>query len=181
MAWSSLRKGATSAGPFVTAILKRGDLTATIDTTGTVEPEEVMDVGAQVAGQIISFGKDKDGKQVDYGSVVEEVTMLAKIDDSLYAADLAQANAQLEQARANETSAEANVLQMQAKLDQASRDWDRAQKLGPSEALAPTTYDAYNAASSSNVGNSTHLRPRKTAPHLRVERSGSNRVVSSAR
>jgi len=35
---------------------------------------------------------------------------------------------------------------MRARLVQATRDWERAQKLGPSEALAPTTFDAYKAA-----------------------------------
>src|SRR5882762_9988277 len=107
---------------FRTVPVSRGDLVATIEATGTVEPEEVVDVGAQVAGQIISFGKDKNGKPIDYGSVVEEGTVLAQIDDSLYAADLAQARAQLAQTRANLLSAEANVMQMQARLDQAARD-----------------------------------------------------------
>ena len=135
-----------SGGAIQAVPLKLADIVATIEATGTVEPEEVVDVGAQVAGQIISFGKDKNGKPIDYGSVVEEGTVLAQIDDSLYSADLAQARAQLTQTRANLLSAEANVMQMQAKLDQAARDWERAQKLGPSEALAPTTFDAYRAA-----------------------------------
>jgi HlyD family secretion protein len=34
---------------------------------------------------------------------------------------------------------------MQARLVEAEQDWKRAQKLGPSEALAPTTYDQYRA------------------------------------
>jgi HlyD family secretion protein len=34
---------------------------------------------------------------------------------------------------------------MKAKFVQAEADWKRAQKLGPSEALAPTTYDSYKA------------------------------------
>ena len=33
-----------------TVPVKRGDLRATIDATGTMEPEEVVDVGAQGAG-----------------------------------------------------------------------------------------------------------------------------------
>ena len=78
-----------------TTELKRGDLIATIGATGTVEPEEVVDVGAQVAGKINSFGKDKNGAEIDYGSVVEEGTVLAQIDDSLYTADVAQISAQL--------------------------------------------------------------------------------------
>ena len=78
-----------------TAELKRGELRVSISATGTVEPEEVIDVGAQVAGRIVSFGTDSKGKTVDYGSMVEAGTVLARIDDSLYAADVAQAEAQL--------------------------------------------------------------------------------------
>jgi len=138
-----------------TAEVKRRDLVATISATGTVEPEEVVDVGAQVAGQISKFGKDRNGKSIDYGSEVEEGTVLALIDDSLYAADVASAKAALQQARANQISAEANLLQLQAKLVQAQQDWDRAQKLGPSEALAQSAYDSYKAAyeiAKANVG-----------------------------
>ena len=78
-----------------TAPIARGDLVESISATGTVEPEEVIDVGAQVAGQILTFGKDADGKSVDYGSHVEEGTVLARIDDSLYQAQFAEANAQV--------------------------------------------------------------------------------------
>ena len=42
--------------------------------------------------------------------------------------------------------AEADLGQLKAKLYQAKRDWDRAQKLGPSEALAQSGYDAYKSA-----------------------------------
>ncbi len=122
-----------------TVPVKRGDVLSEISATGTVEPEEVVDVGAQVAGQINSFGTDVNGKPVDYGSVVDKGTVLAQIDDSLYAADV-------QQAQANLNSAEAGVLQAQAKLGQARQDWERAQKLGPSEALAPSAYDQYKAS-----------------------------------
>ena len=131
---------------YKTATVSRDDLLATISATGTVEPEEVVDVGAQVAGQINTFGKDKDGKTVDYGSAVEADMVLAQIDDSLYASDVALATAQLDQAKAGVIRATADLEQMKAKLNQAQRDWDRAQKLGPSEALAQTQYDAYQSA-----------------------------------
>jgi HlyD family secretion protein len=129
-----------------TAQVTRGDLLVSIRATGTVEPEEVVDVGAQVAGQILSFGKDANGKTVDYGSPVEAGTVLAKIDDSLYSADEAQAQAQVQAAAATLQRAEADLVQMKAKLQQADRDWRRAQKLGPSEALAQSSYDAYQSA-----------------------------------
>ena len=141
-----LNRGNAQSATFRTVPVKRGDLVATISATGTLEPEEVVDVGAQVAGQIMNFGKDKNAKTIDYGSAIEEGTVLAQIDDSLYAADVAQNAAQLALANAGVRRAEADLGQMQAKLYQAQRDWDRAQKLGPSDALAQTQYDAYQSA-----------------------------------
>jgi HlyD family secretion protein len=140
-----LRGSGKSAG-FKTVQVKRGDLQATISATGTVEPEEVVDVGAQVAGKIVAFGQDKDGREVDYGSVVEAGMVLARIDDALYAADAASAKAQLAQAKAAVQKAEADLGQMQAKLLQTENDWARARKLGPSDALSQTDFDAARAA-----------------------------------
>ena len=140
-----LFRGKGPATSLRTAQVKRGDLVATISATGTVEPEELVDVGAQVAGQIVAFGKDRNGKTIDYGSVVEEGTVLARIDDTLYAADVAQAKAQLQQARAGVQRAEADLGQLQAKLVQAEQDWKRAVELGPSDALSQSDYDASRA------------------------------------
>lgn len=117
---------------FRTALVKRGDLVATINVTGTIEPVEVVDVGAQVAGLIRSFGKDRTGKTIDYGSVVEEETVLAQIDDSVYAADVALARAQLEQVK--------------AKLLQAEADWKRAQELVSSKLVPLSDYDSSKAS-----------------------------------
>jgi HlyD family secretion protein len=141
-----IRNGSGNDVSFRTVPIKRGDILATIGATGTVEPEELVDVGAQVAGQINTFGKDKDGNEVDYGSAVEEGTILAQIDDTVYASSVAMAQAQWENAKAGVQRAQADLEQMKAKLDQAQRDWERAQKLGSSEALAQTSYDAYKAA-----------------------------------
>jgi len=136
-----------------TARVTRGDLMVTISATGTVEPEEVIDVGAQVAGQILSLGRDADGKTIDYGSQVTQGTVLAQIDESLYAAEAAQAEAQVQAARANLQRSQADLRQMNAKLYQAQRDWQRAKKLGPSQALAEASYDAYQAAYQTAVAN----------------------------
>jgi len=144
--WWYFNKNKTKNVTFRTTEVTRGDILSTISATGTVEPEELVDVGAQVAGLIIAFGKDEDGNEIDYGSPVAENTVLAKIDDTSYAADVALATAQLEQAKAGVESSKANLLQLKAKLDQARLDWERAQKLGPSEALAKSSYDSYKAA-----------------------------------
>jgi len=137
--WSRHRQ---DNGGFRTAAVTRGDLMASISATGTVEPEEVVDVGAQVAGRIVAFGKDKNGKIIDYGSVVEAGTVLAQIDDAIYAAEVAQAKAQVAQAKANAKRAEADLGQLRAKLFQAEREWLRARQLGPSDALSQSDFDA---------------------------------------
>ena len=138
-------RSAVAAVEYRTANVTRGDLVATIGATGTVEPEEVVDVGAQVAGQIVEFGKDTSGKEVDYGSQVQEGQILALIDPAIYQAQVTEAAAQLEAAKASVARSIADLETMRSKLDQASRDWDRAQKLGPSEALAQSAYDNYRA------------------------------------
>src|SRR5262245_48424288 len=124
------------AGPranFRMASVTRGKLQATIKATGTIQPEEVIDVGAQVAGRIKSFGGaaseaamlDKPpaeaGKQINYGSVVEEGTVLAHLDAALY-------EARRDAAKADLVKAEADLLQQKAKEVQAKRDMDRAEK-----------------------------------------------------
>lgn len=123
---------------FTTTVVKRGDVTATIGASGTIEPLEVVDVGAQVEGRISGFGTGTDGKTVDYGSTVVEGALLAKIDDSVYAADLSVA-------KAGESSAEANLEQMQAKLDQTAAEWKRAQDLYANKLMAQVDYDTDKA------------------------------------
>jgi len=130
---------------FTTATVKRGDLVATITATGTIEPVEVIDVGAQVAGLIKSFGKDKNGNAIDYGSVIEEGTILATIDESVYSADLSLAKAQVEQDQAGELRAAADVQQMEAKAAQSEADWKRAQELSRAKLISQADNDSYRA------------------------------------
>lgn len=148
-------QGGKSPDAFRKGIVQRGDVQWSISATGTVEPEELVDVGAQVAGKIVSFGWDRHGKPVDYGSLVEEGTVLAQIDEALYQADVAQAEAQLGQAGAALEKAQADLVQLQAKYSQAERDWVRARRLGPSDALSQAAYDAALSAyevARANVG-----------------------------
>jgi len=138
--------GGADKQSFRTAQAARGDLLVTITATGTIEPEEAIDVGAQVQGRITEFGKDTNGKSVDNNSEVKQGQVLALIDSSVYQSEVDQAQAALVQAKAGVTRAEADLVQMQSKLRQAERDWNRAKKLGPSDALAEVDYDAYESA-----------------------------------
>lgn len=142
--WS--RNGAPAV-VFRTEAVSRGDLVVTIPATGTIQPEEVVDVGAQVGGLIVLFGTDANGHPVDYCSPVEEGMVLARIDDSLYKSELTQAEAQVLSAQGGLQRAKADLELAKAKLYQAERNWERAQKLGASSsALAATDYDNYKAS-----------------------------------
>jgi HlyD family secretion protein len=123
---------------FRTTPVQRGDLLCTISATGTLEPEELVNVGAQVMGLITAFGKDMQGKSIDYNSVVDKDGILAYIDPAPYQAAFDQADAAL--AKAN-----ADLLQYQAKQKQAEQEWKRAQVLRPQNAIAETDYDTADA------------------------------------
>ncbi|MCE9597448.1 MAG: efflux RND transporter periplasmic adaptor subunit [Spirochaetia bacterium] len=139
VAWFVLRK--KNPESYRTATAVKGDITSAIAASGTVEPEEVIDVGAQVAGRIVRFGLDKAGKPIDYGSQIEEGMILAYIDDATYKSDLTQATAQYDQSQAGVAKAQADLDQTKAKLYQAEREWKRAQELGPSDALSQSDFD----------------------------------------
>jgi HlyD family secretion protein len=108
-----------------------------VTATGTIEPEEVVDVGAQIVGMIREFGRDpnRPDRPVDYGSVVDEGTVLARIDDTMYRAQRDQAQANLERARAD-------LLALRATLRKTERDWTRARELLRRELIAVAVYDA---------------------------------------
>lgn len=128
--------GSTEKAAYRTKPLEEKNLVVSIAASGTLEPEEVIDVGAQVAGQIVSFGTDSTGQPVDFRSQVKRGDILAQIDSSVYTIDVAQATAELK-------TAEAELKQARAKFLQAERDWKRAEPL--SSALAKTSIDNYEA------------------------------------
>jgi HlyD family secretion protein len=140
------RNGTPPATTFRTTVVERGNLLATVTATGTLEPVEAIDVGAQVAGQIKAFGRDPQdsSKPIDFGAVVEEGTILAQLDDSVYVS-------QVGQARANVLRAEADLLQFRAKLNQSEREWNRVRRL-TAKAISELEYDtAQNAYESAKA------------------------------
>lgn len=140
------KAGNSEAKPLLSsAEIRMGGLVATIGATGTIEPEDLINVGAQVAGRILEFGKDKQGRSIDYGSVIEAGMVLAHIDDVLYRSELAQAEAQVHGSKADLEYARISLKQAQAKHDLAQRDWTRAQRLGVSEGLSQANFDNYRS------------------------------------
>ena len=146
--WASrfFARGTNSDAQFVTAAVRKGNLSATVSVTGTVEPRNVVDVGAQVSGTIVKFGTDADGHEVDYDSPVNKGTVLAIIDPANYAARVDSDKAALAEAQANVAVAKAKYQTYVAAYEDAAADWKRAQKLGDQGMALPVTqYDSYKS------------------------------------
>ncbi|MFO0958317.1 MAG: efflux RND transporter periplasmic adaptor subunit [Isosphaeraceae bacterium] len=130
-----------SAYSFRTVPVSRGDIRPTIRSSGTVEPEEVVDVGAQVGGLIYEFGRDLDdpAKPIGYGSRVEEGTVLARLDQALYLA-------RVEQGESRGARPTADIQQALAKQRAAERDFQRTRLLFERNQAAPQDMDNTKAA-----------------------------------
>jgi HlyD family secretion protein len=118
------RASSDKAVRYRTEKVQRGRVAALINASGTVVPKEVVDVGAQVAGKIVDFGKDPNDsrKGIDYGTEVTKGTVLAVIDKSLYKADWDVAVADVSSAKADVNTAEADVEVAKADVEKCKAD-----------------------------------------------------------
>jgi HlyD family secretion protein len=151
---------------FTVATVKRGRLEATVGSTGTLQPREIVDVGAQVVGRIVFIGQDPSTQSgiVDWGSavkgpeldasgnMVKPGTLLAQIDPSLYQAAVLAAEAAVASAEASVKSAEAaievakaDLLQKTATATLTRRNFGRAEKLILTDGVAQQEYDQSKA------------------------------------
>jgi len=102
----------------------RSDLSLTVSATGTLAPQDQVDVGAEVSGKI-------DAILVDFNDHVKKGQVLARINTLSFAAALAQSRATLAQA--------------QATLVQAAQTRIRTLALAKSNAASREAVDAANA------------------------------------
>lgn len=125
------------SGPYSIARVTRGDLSASISTTGSfyhwsVQPESV---GAKVAGRIKSFGPDPDrpGKPMELNSRVEKGGVLVTIDPAPFVAEAAKGRLEI-------AKFEPALENAQAKLKQAETDWDRVKQRKARNAITERDY-----------------------------------------
>jgi len=121
-----------AADVYRTVKVGRGEIKCVVNSSGTVQPVQSVQVGAFVSGPITEI-------KVDFNDDVKKDQVLALVDELIPKAQRNQAKAALE-------CANANLLQAEAKLKQAKRDWDRAKGLLPQRAISDTDYDTAEAA-----------------------------------
>jgi HlyD family secretion protein len=85
----------------VTAISQQGYIAKTITATGNIQPVDSVAVGAQVSGVVKAV-------YVDYNSVVKKGQLLAKIDETIAAAQAEQSKASLTSAKSNRDFQQSN-------------------------------------------------------------------------
>ena len=115
--WSA----ANAKGPdYVFATVQRVDLEDLVSATGSLQPRDYVDVGAQVSGQLRKI-------HVEVGNDVTEGQLLAEIDAE-------QSAARVEASQANLRAQGAQLAQNQVNLEKAERDLQRQKNLMSAEA-----------------------------------------------
>jgi HlyD family secretion protein len=97
---------------YITAPIEQGDIVTTLTATGQLSAVVTVTVGSQQSGQVAEL-------MVDFNEVVTKGQAIARLDPSIFAAKVRQAEAGLEEARAA-------VAMQQAALEKAKVDLDSA-------------------------------------------------------
>jgi len=122
-----------------TAPLSRGDIVDTVGATGTLQAVTTVQVGSQVSGNIQWLG-------ADFNSIVKKGQVIARLDPSLFDAQLQQVQANLAQSRANLTKARSDLDRARVQLNDAQQKFTRAKELASRQLLAPSELDSAKIA-----------------------------------
>ena len=115
------------APKFRTAKVEKGPITATVSSTGTLNPVTSVQVGSQVSGQIKELF-------VDFNSAVKQGMLIARIDPETFQYRVRQAEADLEAARSGAGRAEVALIN-------AERDLKRTKELVARSFVSPAELD----------------------------------------
>jgi HlyD family secretion protein len=109
----------------------RGDVVDTVEATGTLEALETVEVGSQVSGTIKSL-------HADFNSSVKAGQVIARLEPSLF-------EAQVQQAQSSLLRLEADVERARVTLDDAQVKLRRANELWEKQLIARTDLEAADA------------------------------------
>jgi macrolide-specific efflux system membrane fusion protein len=119
-----LNKGDDEGG-YLFAEVTTGDIEDLVTSTGTLQPRDYVDVGAQVSGQIERI-------YVEVGDVVQK-------GDKLVSIDAQTAEAKVDQLKAQLLQAETNLEDSKNSLEKAERDYKRQVNLLAADATTKET------------------------------------------
>src|SRR5207245_9690013 len=105
-----------------TAPVTRGEIIDTVGATGTLQAVTTVQVGSQVSGNIAYLG-------ADFNSIVKKGQVIARLDPSLFEAQLQQARANLSQSQANLTKAQSDLDRTKVMLIDAQQKYTRSKEL----------------------------------------------------
>lgn len=102
--------GQRSNAQYFTAKVDEGDISQVVQTTGTINPYNIVPVGSVVSGNIVKIN-------VDFNTQVKKGDVLAMIDPTPFEATLAQVTAGYQNAVANVANLEAQISTARANVD----------------------------------------------------------------
>jgi HlyD family secretion protein len=105
--WNS--SGGADAPKFRTGKIEKGPITASVSSSGTVNPVTSVQVGSQVSGQIKELF-------ADFNSPVKQGQLIARIDPETFQYRVRQAEADVEAARSNEGRGKVALANAQREL-----------------------------------------------------------------
>ena len=123
----------------VTSPITRGDIVDTVGATGTLQAVTTVQVGSQVSGNIQWLG-------ADFNSIVKKGQVIARLDPSLFDAQLQQARANLNQTRANLAKAQSDLERTKVQLIDAQQKFARAKELAARSLLPQSDLDSAKIA-----------------------------------
>jgi HlyD family secretion protein len=122
-----------------TSPITRGDIIDTVGASGTLQAVTTVQVGSQVSGNISFLG-------ADFNSIVKKGQVIARLDPSLFDAQLQQARANLQQTRANLEKSQSDLERAKVQLTDAQQKFARAKELAARQLLPQSELDAAKIA-----------------------------------
>ena len=137
------------------ATAQRGDIDDLVTATGTVQPRDYVDVGAQVSGQLKKI-------HVEVGSVVKSGDLVAEIDAVVFTANVDARRASLRNLRATQSEKEAQAalaqLQHTRQKNLMAADATTTESLQQAEATLASTKAQIEAVKAQIEQTSSTLR-----------------------
>lgn len=160
--WRSLSASGDGGVIYTTEVAARGDIENLVTATGTLQPQDYVDVGAQVSGQLEKL-------HVDVGSEVKAGDLLAEIDATVYAAKVDATRAQLRNQKAQ-------LLDRESQLKLAEINFKREKNLFAEEATTSESLEIAeaNLQSARAQLNSLKAQIEQIDSTLRVEAANLN-------